>query len=99
MGLQKYRADEAGTPYPSGAIPWYTSWMGGPSLALIRECPTPFGPRTVYVRGEADTFFSLPSACRWKGRDVRGFLSLTDGEVTFTPYSNSWVYPRVLVES
>jgi hypothetical protein len=64
MGLQKYRADKAGDITANGAQPFYANWMGGPTLALIRNCPietkgVSIPPRTVYVRGEPDTAFSL----------------------------------------
>ena len=78
MGLQKYRADYAGAPDQNGATPYYTRWMGGPSLALIRNCPTKFGARTVYVRGEADTYFSIPAACRVRGKNIYGYLTTND---------------------
>lgn len=78
MGLCKYRADEQGTKRPNGSIPWYCKWMGGPTLALVRNCPTPWGPRTVYVTGEADTMFSIPAAMTWrlggKTINIRGYL-------------------------
>ena len=83
MGLQKYRADEQGEKQSSGAVPWYARWMGGPTLALVRDCPTPFGPRTVYVRGEPDTFFSIPAACRVKGKTITGWLGCEDGSWSF----------------
>lgn len=58
MGLQKYRADIKGETQSNGAIPYYTNWIGGPSLALIKNCPiknttidTGISARTVYVRG------------------------------------------------
>lgn len=78
MGLQKFRADEADEPTPNGSVMWRTKWIGGPSPALIRNCPTPFGPRTVYITGEADTYFSLPAACKVKGKTVRGWVSVSE---------------------
>lgn len=75
MGIQKYRADIVGDPDKNGAIPYYTKWVGGPSLALIRNCPTPFGTRTVYIQGEPDTFFSQPAACVVKGKTVHGYIT------------------------
>ena len=75
MGLQKFRADFAGETQTDGATPWYTRWMGGPSLALIRNCPTRWGARTVYLTGEPDTFFSIPAAITVKGFVVRGFVT------------------------
>lgn len=90
MGLQKYRADQAGAKQSNGAIPWYSNWMGGPSLALIYNCPianSTLTPRTVYVRGEADTFFSIPAACRYKGKTIRGYITTDDNkEYVFRPY-------------
>lgn len=81
MGLQKYRADEPGEKQANGATPFYTRWMGGPTLALVRECPIENGeipPRTVYVRGEPDTWFSIPAACRFKGHTITGFITTND---------------------
>lgn len=83
MGLEKYRADEQGTPDKNGAIPWYTRWMGGPTLALIKNCPTPYGPRTVYITGEADTFFSIPAVCTYKGKVIRGWVGMEDEAYQF----------------
>jgi hypothetical protein len=84
--LQKYRADVAGETCENGAQPWFARWMGGPSLALIRNCPTPYGARTVYIRSEPDTFFSQPAACRVKGKDIRGFITCNDGNYEFHTY-------------
>jgi hypothetical protein len=85
MGLQKYRADIQGEIQWNGAIPFYTKWMGGPSLALIRNCPiknttidTGISPRTVYVRGEPDTWFSQPAACVYKGKTITGYITQDD---------------------
>ena len=83
MGLQKYRADSTGQTCKNGATPWYANWMGGPSLSLVRNCPTPMGPRTVYISGEPDTFFTIPAACSYKGKAVRGYLTCEDGEWKF----------------
>ena len=95
MGLQKYRADYPGQAQFNGGIPYYTKWMGGPSLALVRNCPTPFGPRTVYVRGEADTYFSIPAACTFRRRTISGFLATGDGgQMIFVAHTNT-VYPVV----
>ena len=83
MGLQKYRADEAGKKDKNGATPYYTKWMGGPSLALIRDCKTPYGKRTVYIRNEPDTFFTQPAACRVKDKNVYGYITHEDDEYVF----------------
>jgi len=81
--LQKFRADVADKPCTNGVVAWFSNWIGGPSLALIRNCPTPMGPRTVYIQGEPDTFFTQPAACRYKGKDIRGFVTCEDGNWEF----------------
>ena len=92
MGLQKYRADIKGETQTNGSIPFYTKWMGGPSLALIRNCPIKnfrktINPRTVYVRGEPDTAFSQPAACQYQGKTLRGYITQDDnGEYEFRCY-------------
>lgn len=78
MGLQKYRADEQGETQSNGATPFYARWIGGPTLSVVRNCPcgnADIPPRTVYVRGEPDTWFSVPAACSYRGRTVRGYLT------------------------
>ncbi len=93
MGLQKYRADEQGPTQSDGAIPFYTRWMGGPTLALIRNCRIEnyavIAPRTVYIRGEADTWFSLPAACTYRGKTVTGYVTSVDssGEYVFRAHN------------
>lgn len=93
MGLQKYRADKAGKVQTDGATPWFTQWMGGPTLALIRNAPTEWGPRVVYLTGEADTFFSIPAAVTVKGHVVRGFVTTEDrdgvAEYVFRPHTEA----------
>lgn len=89
MGLQKYRADRAGEKQSDGAVPYYTQWMGGPTLALIRNCRITnmdLSPRTVYVRGEADTMFSIPAACRAKGKTIHGYIMVENNEYCFRAY-------------
>lgn len=86
MGLQKYRADIEGEKQKNGGIPWYTKWVGGPSLALIRNCVIQnrdIPPRTVYIRGEPDTAFSQPAACCYKGKTITGYVCSEDGELVF----------------
>lgn len=83
MGLQKYRADKAGEKQQNGGTPYYTHWMGGPTLALVRDCKivnAEIGPRTVYVRGVHDTFFSMPAACRVHGKTITGWIGVDDNQ-------------------
>ena len=97
MGLQKYRADRQGQTQSDGSVPWFAEWIGGPSLALIRNCDTPFGKRVVYVRGEPDSWFSIPltsifpAACQYKGKQVKGYIFATEhGEYKFR--AHGWWY-------
>jgi hypothetical protein len=88
MSLQKYRADITDPPEKNGSVGWSARWVGGPTLALVRNCPidsegTP--PRTVYVTGEPDTFFSLPAACKIRGKTVRGWIGREDDGWKFHP--------------
>jgi hypothetical protein len=84
--LQKFRADKEGKPESNGSIPVYTQWMGGPSLAVIRNCPVEGStPRTVYIQSEPDTYFSQPAACRIKGKDIRGFITMDESGFAFHP--------------
>lgn len=88
MGLQKYRADESDAPDANGAVAHYARWIGGPSLAKITACPVRNGvmpPRTVFITGESDTFFSQPAACYYRGRTVRGYVTRRDGAWLFNP--------------
>ena len=78
MSLQKYRADRAGEAGENGSTPFYAHWMGGATLALVRNCPTDcpgLSPRTVYVQGEPDTWFSIPAACVYRGKRITGYLT------------------------
>lgn len=99
MGLQKYRADKQGETQTNGAIPYYTNWFGGPSIALIKNCPikntvidTGIPARTVYVRGEPDTWFSQPAACKYKGKTITGYITSDDnGNYEFRCHKNQGV--------
>ena len=94
MGLQKYRADKAGPKQKNGGTPWYCNWMGGPTLSIIRHCRITnlvcgtgkalISPRTVYVRGEPDTYFTIPAACKYKGKTIYGYITVDmEGEYVF----------------
>ncbi len=95
MGLQKYRADRAGEKQKNGGIPFYVNWMGGPTLSLVRNCAcenAAITPRTVYVRGEEDTSFSIPAACEvrlnGKRKTITGYIKCdANGEYVFRVHS------------
>jgi hypothetical protein len=79
--LQRYRADEKHSQ-PDGGIVWLSKWLGGPSLAKIDNCRlinlAGDMRRTVYITGEADTYFSIPAVCNLYGCRVRGYVTGDD---------------------
>ncbi len=79
--MQKYRADKS-EQMPDGSIAWFAVWLGGPSLSKIENCRLEnlAGDmrRTVYVTGEADTWFSMPAICSLAGCRVRGYVTCDD---------------------
>jgi hypothetical protein len=76
--MQKYRADKS-RKQSDGATLWYAMWMGGPSLSRIDNCQLENLQgdmrRTVYILGEADTFFSIPAACVLAGKRINGYVT------------------------
>lgn len=93
MGLKKYRADVAGEKQANGGTPYYSKWMGGPTLALIRDCKIEnaiISPRTVYVLGDPDTAFTIPAACSFKRKTITGYIASDDnGEFIFRAHTKS----------
>ena len=84
--MQKYRADRS-KPQADGAKLWFADWMGGPSLSKIENCRLanfhgePRG--TVYITGEADTYFSIPAVTRYAGCRVKGYVTSDDDGLCF----------------
>ncbi len=82
MAMQKYRADVS-EKQADGATVWKACWMSGRSLARINDCRLEnlHGDMrsTVYITGEADTWFSIPAVCRLMGKRVNGYVT-EDGE-------------------
>jgi hypothetical protein len=77
MGMLKFRADKRETN-ADGSVSWFADWMGGPSLAKIEKCRTDLAgePRvTAFIQGEADTFFSIPAVCSYRGCRVLGYVT------------------------
>jgi hypothetical protein len=79
--LQKYRADVSKVQ-DDGATLYFAQWLGGPTLAKIRNCRLAnlAGDmrRTVYVTGEADSYFSIPAACMIGASRVTGYVTGDD---------------------
>jgi hypothetical protein len=79
--MQKYRADRSETQ-SDGSVQWFAEWMGGPTLSKIENCRLEnlAGElrRTVYITGEADTYFSIPAVCRIQGCRVKGYVTGSD---------------------
>lgn len=87
MGMQKYRADVQGETQQDGGIPFYAEWQHGRTLALIRNCRmdnlSNVAPRTVYITGGHDTWFSQPAVCKIAGCTVRGYVTSDDDGLHF----------------
>jgi hypothetical protein len=81
MSMQKYRADFS-KAQPDGATLWFAKWMGGQSLAKIENCRLEnlVGDMraTVYITGDADTYFSIPAVCSLKSCRVKGYVTCDD---------------------
>ena len=79
--MQKYRADRA-EKQADGSIAWFAEWLGGPSLSKVANCRLDnlVGDmrRTVYITGEADTYFSIPAVCKLGGCRLRGYVTGDD---------------------
>ena len=85
--MQRYRADKA-TPQSDGAVLWHSEWNYGPSLARINNCRLEnlVGNmrRSVYITGEADTYFSIPAVTLIQGCRVTGYVTDDgDGNLVF----------------
>lgn len=84
--MQRYRADTFKLQ-GDGAKVWYAEWMGGPSLSKIENCRLASIEgemrRTVYLTGEADTYFSIPAICKIAGRRVTGYVTNDDDNLVF----------------
>lgn len=88
MGLQKFRADTQGAKCKNGSIPFFTEWLGGPTLSLIKNCPInapDISTRTVYITGEANTYFSIPAAITFKRKTIKGFVTCDENGYLFHP--------------
>src|SRR4051812_21009248 len=81
MGLQKYRADQMTVQNDQARI-WHANWIGGETLAKIENCRLEnlAGDmrRTVYITGDANTWFSTPAACKISGKTVKGYVTGDD---------------------
>lgn len=76
---QKYRADRSETQ-DDNSICWFADWMGGPTLSKINNCRIDGTDArlTVYITGEADSWFSIPASTRKRGKYVRGYITSDD---------------------
>jgi len=91
MSGQKFYANPRNTfEWPNGAIGYRP---GGPldclgPFAKVINCPIrgTDAKRTAYATGYADTCFSVPARCQYKGKTLRGYFSTDDSGVYFQPY-------------
>lgn len=85
--MQRYRADIS-EPQNDGATIWRAEWMGGSTLSKIENCRIDLEGdmrRTVYITGEADTYFSIPAVAKIYGCRVKGYVTSDDTGLYFTP--------------
>lgn len=85
MGIKKYVTGDIYRVQSNEAVVYASCGH----VTLIRNCPTIFGRRTVYVRGVADTFFTIPAVCQFRKRAIFGYLTCYDGNYQFHPYRES----------
>jgi hypothetical protein len=90
--MKKYRFDQEGDPCDNGSVPMFAIWMGGPTLSGVKDCPIDgfdLPPRTAYVSGEPDTWFSTPARVRYRGQRVTGYLTRMDDDgYVFVPHTD-----------
>lgn len=79
--------------YPNGAV---GHRPGGPfdclgPYAKVRNCPVLGAARryTCYATGYPDTYFSVPACTRIRGKHVRGYFTMEDGNIEFRPYKSA----------
>lgn len=89
MSGQRFYASADTFTWPNGAV---GHRPGGPfdclgPYAIVRNCPVKGIERryTCYATGYADMFFSVPACTSIKGKRVRGFFSMSDAGIEFTP--------------
>jgi hypothetical protein len=71
---------------PDGSIVQYVSWFGDISRVINCRWESLHGePRvTAFVRGQPDTFFSVPAYCHYNNARVYGYLTGDDdGNIVF----------------
>jgi hypothetical protein len=91
MGQHFYASPRDTFTFPNGAVGYRHGGAFdclGP-YAKVVNCPVKGHARryTCYATGYADTYFSVPACTRIKGKHVRGYFSLNDGDIEFTPYT------------
>ena len=78
MALQKYQASKS-RQQRDGAIVWYASYIGSPTIGKIVNCRviSLIGePRvTVFVTGRYDSYLSLTTKFYFRGKVLNGLLT------------------------
>lgn len=95
MGMQKFWTPLRPTiKWPNGAVGYAPGGMMdciGP-FAKVKNCPVDAHPGvrvTAFATDYADTWFSVPAVCSWKGKPVHGFFKMEDGSPEFHVYDKS----------
>jgi hypothetical protein len=83
MASLKFRVDREEVN-EHGQIIGFTDWMGGPSLARIKNAVCEDGSlRTAFLTDHPDSFFSIPARVNVGKRSVAGFVTQEDGLFKF----------------
>jgi hypothetical protein len=84
---QIFHASSDTFTWPNGAI---GHRPGGPfdclgPYAKVRNCPVQGTDKryTCYATGYADTWFSVPACTKIRGKHIKGYFTLDDGNIEF----------------
>ncbi len=90
MGQKFYARREPQFTWPNGAVGYGS---GGPMdclgpYAKVKNCPVVIAGRevarhTCYATGYADSAFSVPACTQHRGKHVRGYFTVDNGNVEF----------------
>lgn len=87
MGQKFYASLNNTFTWPNGAIGHRSGSMFdclGP-YAKVKNCPIHGTDKrlTCYAIGYADTYFSIPACTRHRGKHIRGYFTVNDGNIEF----------------
>lgn len=89
MGQVFYADPNSAFEFKNGAI-GYRNGLPFDCLgpyAKVKNCPIQGTDirLTCYASSHADTFFSVPANTRYRGKHIKGFFTIEDGNIFFVP--------------